>query len=193
MRGRVGISGQRPEVLAAPPPCVDGDPLAIQAAANASRQVSRLACLSGSTVNTFDQRNVPIGCCECPSARWGLTLRYNRPQFAEAIGEDAESRRERVDIIGTCTWPPSARAANSCSASALLEAVSESENPLKSVSPDLWPSEASTVVSPMRSRRWLPCPQLRAGPSASLGIQNCAHPALTALPFRLARPMSAYR
>src|SRR5207245_10366193 len=53
---------------------------------------------------------------------------------------------KKVLVNGICTCPPSARAANSRSASASSGTVSESEKPWKLGRPEHWPSEAITVV-----------------------------------------------
>src|SRR5262245_59153343 len=57
---------------------------------------------------------------------------------------------QKVLVSGICTWPPSARAPNSRSASAGAAAAIDSEKPWKLDCPEEHPSEAMTVVSPTR-------------------------------------------
>src|SRR5258706_64988 len=58
---------------------------------------------------------------------------------------------KNVSESGICTCPPSPRAANSRSAAAMSIAVMDSENPWNSGLPWHRPSDAMTLVSPMRS------------------------------------------
>src|SRR6185436_10783596 len=58
---------------------------------------------------------------------------------------------KKVFIIGACTCPPSASAANKRSASASVAAVSDSENPLKLGLPVHCPSDAMMTELPMRT------------------------------------------
>jgi len=53
-------------------------------------------------------------------------------------------------VNGICTWPPLPREAKRRSASASFGTVNDSANPWKLGRPSARPSEARTVVSPMR-------------------------------------------
>src|SRR5947208_591991 len=61
-----------------------------------------------------------------------------------------KSGEKKVLVKGICTCPPSPSAANNRRASASSRTVSESEKPWNLSPPSQRPSEANTVVSPIR-------------------------------------------
>jgi hypothetical protein len=77
-------------------------------------------------------------------------LDNDHPRHTEAVGHHAEAWREEGLSKRICTCPPSASALNRRSASASLETVSDSDIPWKPGLPWQAPSDAITVVSPMR-------------------------------------------
>src|SRR5204862_359781 len=79
---------------------------------------------------------------------------------------------KKVLASGTWTLPPSPSAANTRLASASSDTVSDSEKPWKVALPVQWPSEASTVESPMRR---LACITLSAAPGGAGVPPNAAY------------------
>src|SRR5216684_1137979 len=71
---------------------------------------------------------------------------------------------KKVLLNAICTCPPSARAANSRSASASSAAVKDSAKPRKSGCPRQRPSDPSTIVSPIRKAACMTLSSALGGP-----------------------------
>src|ERR1700730_7716105 len=87
---------------------------------------------------------------------------HDTPKRSATIPKRGE---KKVLVSGICTCPPSASALNRRSASASLGTVSDSDIPWKPGLPWQAPSDAITVVSPMRR---LACMILFSEPGATI-------------------------